>query len=552
VPPIAGSLDTHLLLRAFVDELARCGVAHACTSPGSRSAPLALALSRDERIRTWSHIDERSAGFFALGLAKTTGRAVVLACTSGTAAANYGPAVHEAREARVPLIVLTADRPPELRDTGAGQTIDQLDLYGRAATWFAELDLAEATPERARWTRRMGCRAVWTAEGPRPGVVHLNVPLREPLVPGGPLPPGEVVPGRADGAPWVARAATTIEGAPLSLPSPGIVVAGAAADPDTLAWAAAAGWPVLADPLSGLRHGPNAIAHGDLLAPLLPAPAAVVRTGDLPTAKRLRQRLAGLDDAVQVALDPESAWQDPDGAVTQVHPGPISALRAEPAQTDWLDRWRAADAAATGALEAELGDGLSEPAVARFLASRLGADETLWVASSMPIRDVEAFAPLRDDAPRVVSNRGANGIDGTISSAYGARAGGDGPVTLLIGDVAMVHDAGGLLAHRRHGLDVRIVVIDNDGGGIFHFLPVAERLGTAGEAGGQSFTEHVATPHGTDLEALAAAAGVPYSRAERLEDLLAPGMVHVRTDREENLALHRHLSETMERAVTSL
>src|SRR3954462_6330632 len=173
---MAGRPDTHLLLRAFSDELARCGVAHACTSPGSRSTPIVLSLVREERLRCWSHIDERSAGFFAIGLAKATGRAVVLTCTSGTAAANLAPAVHEAHEARVPLILLTADRPAELRDTGAGQTIDQVKLYGAATKWFVEVDLGEASAERERWVRRLACRAVWTAEDGRPGPVHLNVP----------------------------------------------------------------------------------------------------------------------------------------------------------------------------------------------------------------------------------------------------------------------------------------------------------------------------------------------------------------------------------------
>ncbi len=537
MPPIAGPLDTHLLLRAFVDELARCGVAHACTSPGSRSAPLALALSREERIRTWSHVDERSAGFFALGLAKTTGRAVVLACTSGTAAANYAPAVHEAREARVPLIVLTADRPPELRDTGAGQTIDQLDLFGRAATWFAELDLAEATPERARWARRMACRAVWTAEGPRPGVVHLNVPLREPLAPGVPAarrrrrartrrrarrgsraPPPR---SRAHRSPSPPPGSSSPAPAPIPTPWPGPRAPAGRCSPTR---SRACG----ADP----TRSPTATCS---LRCCPPRPPSCAR-GDLPTAKRLRQRLAGLEEAVQVVARPADGVAGPRwrGRPGPSRPDLRPAGRARFA-ADWLDRWRTADAAATAALEAELGDGLSEPAVARFLASRLGPDETLWVASSMPIRDVEAFAPLRDDgAAGGLQSRCQRHRRDDLQSRTARGPAATAPVTLLIGDVAVIHDAGGLLAHRRHGLDVRIVVIDNDGGGIFHFLPVA------GEA--DAFTEHVATPHGTDFEALAAAAGVPYSRAERPGDLLAGGLVHVRTDREENLALHRRLS----------
>jgi 2-succinyl-5-enolpyruvyl-6-hydroxy-3-cyclohexene-1-carboxylate synthase len=193
--------DTYMLLRAFCDELVRCGLRHACTSPGSRSTPIVLSLVRNTRIECFSHIDERSSGFFALGAAKASGRPVAIACTSGTAAANLAPAVIEAREARVPLIVLTSDRPPELRDVGAGQTIDQIKLYGGAAKWFVEVGVHDATVERLRWIRTLACRAYWTALGGRPGPVHLNFPLREPLVPDKPLP--EDTTGRGGDRPYV-------------------------------------------------------------------------------------------------------------------------------------------------------------------------------------------------------------------------------------------------------------------------------------------------------------------------------------------------------------
>ncbi|MCW3014790.1 MAG: menD, partial [Solirubrobacterales bacterium] len=206
--PMTETVDTYLLLRALVDELARCGLAGACTSPGSRSTPLVLALARHPEVPTWSHVDERCAAFFALGVAKATGRPAAIACTSGTAAANYLPAIIEAREARVPLIVLTADRPPELRAVGAGQTIDQVKLYGDAVKWFVEVGTHPATPDRLRWMRQLACRAMWTAMDGRPGPVHLNLPLREPLVLDEELPDEEVAGGggRPDGRPWVARA----------------------------------------------------------------------------------------------------------------------------------------------------------------------------------------------------------------------------------------------------------------------------------------------------------------------------------------------------------
>src|SRR4051794_33368518 len=206
-PKTMPATDAYLGLRAFADELARCGLEHACTSPGSRSTPLVLSLAREPRIRSTSHIDERSGAFFALGLAKATGRPAALACTSGTAAANYAPAVHEAFHARVPLIVLTADRPPELREIGAGQTIDQIKLYGSAVKWFFEVDDHPASPPRVRWLRQLACRAFWTAVEGRPGPVHLNFSFREPLVPDGPsgVPDSDVVVGRSGGRPWVTR-----------------------------------------------------------------------------------------------------------------------------------------------------------------------------------------------------------------------------------------------------------------------------------------------------------------------------------------------------------
>jgi 2-succinyl-5-enolpyruvyl-6-hydroxy-3-cyclohexene-1-carboxylate synthase len=540
------ALDTYLLLRAFCSELPRCGITHACTSPGSRSAPLVLSLVREPGLVCVSHLDERSAGFFAVGLAKASGRPVVLACTSGTAAANYAPAVHEAREARVPLIVLTADRPPELRDTGAGQTIDQLGLYGTAAKSFLELDLPTATPEALRRIRRLACRAAWTAQDGRPGVVHLNVPLREPLVLSAPLPADDLVAARPDGAPWLDRIPTRPDGAPLELPGRGVVVAGRdeRGDPRAVTeWAAAAGWPLLADPLSGARRGGSAVAHYDALLRVegwgvAHRPDCVVRTGDLPTSKPLRAWLTGLD-CPQVAVDPEAAWQDPDAVVGAIHPGPLERLRPAPSEPGWLSTWRDADAAASRAIDSELGDGLSEPRAAAELASALGPDELLWVASSMPVRDVETFAPVRADPPRVLSNRGANGIDGTVSSALGASL--VASTTLLTGDLALLHDVSGLIARRRLGLELRIVVLDNDGGGIFSFLPVA------GED--DAFEEHVATPHDVDLERLAAAFDLPHVHATSLADLRRPGLVEVRTTREENVALHRRVWAAVARAV---
>jgi 2-succinyl-5-enolpyruvyl-6-hydroxy-3-cyclohexene-1-carboxylate synthase len=559
--------DTHLLLRAFCDELARCGMTDACTSPGSRSAPLLLALVRESRLRCHSHIDERCAGFFALGLAKASRRPVAVACTSGTAAAELAPAVHEAREARVPLLVLTADRPPELRETGAGQTIDQVKLYGAAAKWFFEVGVHDAGVDRLRFLRTLACRAYWTALEGRPGPVHLNFPLREPLVPDGPLP--ELDDGRPDGAPWVDRVPADGRPSPAALHRlmaaleerpRGVLVCGRSERDPALAlavegFAETTGYPVLADPLSGARRAPTAVAHYDAL--LRDAafadrqrPELVLRVGDLPTSKPLRGWLAGANEALDIAVDSERTWQDPDGATSLVVPADPATALAEATErlerapdAAWVDAWRRADAAAAEASARAVGDELSEPWVAARLGAALPADATLFVASSMPVRDVETFFGARDDPARVLANRGANGIDGTVSSAYGAAAAGEGPTVLLIGDVALVHDLGGLLAGTRLKLPLAIVLLNNDGGGIFHFLPIA------GET--DVFEEHVATLHGLDFaraaalfgaehELVADPAGFDAALAQAL-DAAGTSIVEVRTDRPANVALHRRV-----------
>ena len=333
---MSSTTDTYLLLRAFVDELARCGMRAACTSPGSRSAPLVLSLTREPRLECFSHIDERCSGFFALGLAKASGLPVAVTCTSGTAAAELLPAAIEAHEARVPLLLLTADRPPELRENGAGQAIDQLKLFGGAAKWFFEVGTHDASPERLRWIRTLAARAYGTTLEGRPGVVHLNFPLREPLVSDETLPADDS--GRPAGAPFVMRStagpragedvATLREIVAES--RRGVMVlgrherasAGSPLGPAVAAFCAAAGWPLLADPLSGARRGDAAIAHYDALLRedaviASMKPDLIMRVGDLPVSKPLRTWLAGLTKTRQVALDPEGAWQDPASVVSE-------------------------------------------------------------------------------------------------------------------------------------------------------------------------------------------------------------------------------------------
>ena len=574
--------DTYALLGAFVDELARCGMRAACSSPGSRCAPLVLTLANEPRIRCFSHIDERCAGFFALGHAKASGLPVAVACTSGTAAAELASSVTEACEARVPLLVLTADRPAELRENGAGQTIDQLKLYGTAAKWFVEVDLGHRDAARLRWIRTLACRAYWTALSDRPGVVHLNFPLREPLVSDEPPPRSH---GRPSGAPYVARragrraggeAASALEqlvgasrravvvaGRDERLPSHGEAPLAEVA----ARTCAAIGWPLLADPLSGARRGAAAIAHYDALlrdAAFSAAAAAdlVLRVGDLPVSKPLRTWLAGLTDVPHVSLDDEGAWQDPAGVLSHsLALEPATALQSTAAasprvEEGWLDSWHSADARCAEAILGVLGDGLSEPAVAVELGVLLPSEATLFVASSMPVREIETFWPARPDPPRVLCNRGASGIDGTVSSAFGAAAAATGPVVLLIGDVALAHDIGGLLAASRLALKLTIVLLDNGGGGIFDFLPVAR---TPMALAGDLYTEHIATPPGLDFSQAAELYDLEYERAndvrslrEALERALASprsGIVHARSERSANVALHERVWSAVSNAL---
>ena len=602
--------DTYLLLRAFVDELARCGMRAACTSPGSRSAPLVLSLAREQRLRCFSHLDERCSGFFALGLAKASGLPVAVACTSGTAAAELLPAAIEAREARVPLLLLTADRPAELREIGAGQAVDQLKLFGDAAKWFFEVGTHRASAERLRWMRTLACRAYWTALEGRAGVVHLNFPLREPLTGDEPLP--EDHSARPDGLPHVTRAPLMAGRSPDGASEPGteprpagrggagllarltagarrgVVVVGReerrppSGTPSpgdaAAAFAAASGWPLLADPLSGARRGDAAIAHYDALlrdraftASL--DPDLILRVGDLPVSKPLRSWLAGLEAVRQVALDPEGAWQDPASIVSDsLALDPAAALSTlgvapSPAEEDWLAVWRSADELAAEAILGVIGAGeLSEPRVAAELGVLLPQEATLFVSSSMPVRDIESFWPVRPDPPRVLCNRGANGIDGTVSAAFGAAAGAPSPVVLLIGDVALAHDVGGLLAARRLQLKLTIVLLDNGGGGIFDFLaisgaPMAREPDTQDTAAGEDiYTRHIATPTGLDFARAAELYGLSHERVadvggfrEALERALARGgssIVEVRGDRQANVELHGRVWAAVSRALS--
>jgi 2-succinyl-5-enolpyruvyl-6-hydroxy-3-cyclohexene-1-carboxylate synthase len=575
----------------LVDELARAGMTDACLAPGSRSAPLALALAEHPRITVHVHLDERSAAFFALGAAKWSGRPVAVVCTSGTAAANFHPAVLEADQARTPLLVLTADRPPELRGTGANQAADQLKLYGSAVRWFCEVGGPGDDPAAGRYWRSLASRAVAEATGPPPGPVHLNLAFAEPLVP--PELGGDPAPGRPDGAPWTkappaVRAAGPGDVAALAeavgANPRGLLVAGWGVDLDpgvVDGFAAVSGWPVLADPLSGARRGPAAVAAYDGLvrAPGFAAahrPDLVVRVGAAPTSKALT---GWLDESVpQVLVDPGGGWLDPGraaslrltadpsallaavtawltaaGSSMGSGPAPRPALGAGGPSGPWLQEWLAADRLAREAIDGLL-DEWAEPfegRVARDLVAWMPDGGTLVVGSSMPVRDVDAFAAPRDGL-RFVANRGLSGIDGFVATALGVAAAGAEPVAALCGDLTLLHDATSLLGAAGRPRGAVFVVCDNDGGGIFSFLPQARLPGDL-------FEPLFGTPHGLDLTALAAAARVPATVVEKAADLvpaldaaLAGGgtqLVVVRGDRAANLARHHALTEAVAVAV---
>jgi len=571
----------------LVDEWVRGGVRAAVVCPGSRSTPLALALAGRPELALHVRLDERGAGFFAIGLAVASGRPVVVCTTSGTAAAELHPAVVEAHHGRVPLLVCTADRPPELHHVGAPQTIDQHDLYGRAVRWA--VDPGSAEPGAAGTWRSLARRALAeSSDGPAgPGPVHLNLAFRDPLVARpGPLPP----------APTFAAPPSTA----LRPPAPasvaalralagrrGVVVAGAGAGrPGSVAaFARALGWPLLADPRSGCRTtaaevaaAPDTFLRDPVVAAAL-APEAVVLLGSPWSSKVLAGWLAAAagSGADVVAVDPWWRWVDPDRVVgLTLRDDPTALVGAAmttdgglpPAPGAWLRRWQAVESAAQRAIDVELGlaDGrptdrraaLNEPLVGRLLPELLPAGTRLVAASSMPVRDVEWFAPPLDRPPPVHANRGANGIDGVCSTALGMAAAGTAVVG-LVGDLAFLHDVSALVASavpdrpdpgaagRR---SCTLVVVDNGGGGIFSFLPQAAALAP------ERFEALFGTPQVPDVASVARGFGVPtedVGTVSELESSLGAlvgrvplGIVRTRVpDRRANVALHDRVAASV-------
>lgn len=485
----------------IVDEWIRGGLTHAVIAPGSRSTPLAVALAARTDLRVRVVLDERSAGFVALGVGLATGRAAVVVTTSGTGAAELLPAVAEAHAARVPLLVATADRPWEAMDVRAPQTIEQVRLFDGRCRFSAAPGVPDAASAGA-W-RSLAARA-WleTRHNPMgPGVAHLNLAFREPLLPDAAVQSQR---GRDGGRPWHVLDTAPPGLTPLGLAGRrGLIVAGAGAP--AVGSLQDLGWPILADPRSGARV-PHArtIASADALlrVPEFAAsmrPDVVVHVGE-PWASRVVNEWLAASGAEHVVVDPHGAWPDPARVAARVVRGPVAFIAEDQPDLGWLDRWTDAEVAAQGAIAATLADpahAASASAITRDTHVALADEGVLFVASSMPVRDLEWFATPRVGA-RVLSNRGANGIDGLVSTAAGiAWAAPTTPVTALLGDLAFLHDVGGLRAAA--GLaNLDYVVIDNDGGAIFDFLPQATQLDA------DRFEQLFTTPHGLDLNAVAA------------------------------------------------
>lgn len=487
-------------LAAFVTELVHSGITDVVVSPGSRSTPLAMVLAEHPELKVRIHVDERSAAFFALGIAKVTNRPVAILCTSGTAAANYFPAIVEAYYARVPLLVLTADRPHELRDIGAPQAIDQIHLYGRHVKWFAEMSPPEKSAEMLRYVRMVCSRAAAIARRSPAGPVHLNFPFREPLIPQ--LDENLFnMEDRPEGYVKVHTGDLTIDeedfrqiAQRLKGKERGIIVCGHIADPPFAAAVTrlsdALKFPILADPLSQLRSGrhefENIMDTYDTFlrnedAESFLKPEVILRFGAMPVSKALTTFIKANPNADQFVVDGGDGWRDPAVLSTDMifcHEAAfcdrlLSYLNGR-RSSSYLHNWQQVNAL-TKETMSKVRDvtELSEGKLFYQLAEMLPEGATLFVGNSMPIRDLDSFFLNNKKNIKVLANRGANGIDGTVSTALGAALYSKS-LYLVLGDITFFHDLNGLLAAKLFNIDIDIIVVNNNGGGIFSFLPQAK------------------------------------------------------------------------------
>ncbi|MCC6489998.1 MAG: 2-succinyl-5-enolpyruvyl-6-hydroxy-3-cyclohexene-1-carboxylic-acid synthase [Candidatus Hydrogenedentes bacterium] len=570
----------------IVEELLRNGVEHFVLSPGSRCTPLTAAVAEEPRAKSTVHFDERGAAYFALGQARATERPVALICTSGTAAANYLPAVVEASQSQIPLILLTADRPPELLDTGANQAIDQTRLYGVYACWYCGLPC----PDRLiapGYVLTTVDQAVYRATLAPAGPVHVNCAYREPLAPyAADLNDSEYLAPlsawKTSGEPYTRYAcpASELDSAVscqladvIQNAKRGVLLAGQLRNRGEAEAVArlgtALGWPIVADVTSGLRLAGNgdAILHcADLL--LCSAsfrevfqPDAVIHVGGAITSKRVNQHLQ--------ECSPRSSYVRVADHPFRVDPGHRVTLRVEAgtrelcsglakecgprANKEWSEGLFRINGLAGDTIRAALHSvqGLSEPTVASAVSSHLSEDERLFLGNSMPIRDMDMFGMYPASAHFAYANRGASGIDGNVATAAGIASGCGSPVVAVVGDLAVLHDLSSLALLRNQAIHVTLVVINNDGGGIFHFLPVAQQTAI--------FERYFGTPHGLGFEHAARQFGLGYDCPEDLASLVSSlsvarqragsTIIEVRTNRKDNLRIHRELQQAVASAV---
>ena len=539
----------------LAETLVRRGVTQAVISPGSRSTPLTMALVQNEGIEAIPVLDERSAAFFALGLAKQTGRPVVLVCTSGTAGANYFPAVIEAHESGVPLIVITADRPPEMRDCASGQTIDQQKLFGGFVRFYHELAVPEATVAMLRYLRQTVAHAVERATmAAAGGPVHLNAPFRDPLPPIA----DATAKGLASGD-WAAFFAHLDTTAPVlkqtvawsTQATRGVIVAGPGTDEEGVRQLVkATGWPVLADVLSPLRHQAGEVVaaydvilrNAELAREL--TPEVVLCLGGWPTSKVLRGWVESGGAEVWLVAEGETNRDALHGRTRVIQAGAESlSVNAPKADAAYAQAWREAEGKAAKALAEGLKAEtvLVEPQVTATLSAQLPEGTPLFVANSMPVRDLEYFWPANARGVRVFFSRGANGIDGTLSTALGV-AHGNAPAVLLTGDLALLHDTNGFLSVPQLRGSLTIVLVNNGGGGIFNHLPVAQF--------NPPFEKYWATPQSVDFAKLCAAYGVEHVAVTDIAQLSALAanlptsgvrVLEVRTERARDAAFRKKL-----------
>ncbi len=594
---------TYACVCAFVDELQRAGIRNVVVCPGSRSTPLALAFAAQPNLHVWMHIDERSAAFFALGMAKRSTTPVALLCTSGTAAANFFPAIVEAKLTHVPLLVLTSDRPHELRENGAPQTIDQTRLYGSHVKWSVDMALPEATNIALRYNRITADRAVALTTALPAGPVHLNIPLREPLTPA-PIA-GQLLPpesqrdtnawlGRPDNALYT-RVHENIQGQPdsatvallverIQQARHGLIIVGPQEDTALVAplleVAQLLEYPLLADPLSQMRSmstrnseniftSYDAFLRVDAFTEKM-QPDLILRFGAMPISKPVLTYLKHYSSRPLIVIDGSEDWQEPTQLASELlHTNPVALCQVlstllKSGETrlttetprSWLATWQRADAYTREALQATIQDFTSpfEGRVFTELASLLPENALLYVGNSMPVRDLDTFFWGGNHEVRIMGNRGANGIDGIVSSALGASAAADSANVLVLGDLSFFHDMNGLLAARLHKIDLTIVLVNNDGGGIFSFLPQAEYP--------EHFEQLFGTPTALDFSHAAHLYGAHYQRVDGWDlfrDAVQYGIrvgglhiVEVTTERASNVRMHRELWQHVTQVVTSV